>query len=248
MYPKLALLKDNIPLVNPNPQNIDDWSSTAEQQNISLLAQRYLAQAARQGIKVAFAGHFPTVSLTGSYGAVNSTDLNNGNATNNATTAAYGITANLPLFSGGGVNAATETAEYAYQVAHQQVEISRRALVAQTRQLYLNIVAGISQIQADREAVVSAAAALASYEAGYKVGTQTIVDVLTAQSNLYSAELQYTSDRYNYVNNILALKQAAGTLTEQDVININAWLTNDATLAQIQAKNNSPSVNKKIKA
>ena len=62
-------------------------------------------------------------------------------------------------------------------------------------------------------------------EESYKVGTQTLVDVLNQQQNLYKAQTQYATDRYAFVNNILALKQAAGTLSFDDLCAINAWLT-----------------------
>jgi outer membrane protein len=64
-------------------------------------------------------------------------------------------------------------------------------------------------------------------EASYRVGTETLVDVLNQQQKVFQAQTQYATDRYAFVNNILALKQAAGTLSFDDLCAINAWLTGE---------------------
>jgi outer membrane protein len=224
LYPKLSALRQDIPLVSPAPNDIDSWTKKAEQQNLAFIAQRFNTQAVHQGVKIAFSGHFPTVLLTGTYSNAGYTD-NDTKTNNNVASTAYGLSVTLPIFSGGGVNAATNAAQYNYEAQLALLEFDHRQLVANTRQIYLSIVAEISQIEADKEAVKSAYAALESNEAGYKVGTQTIVDVLNAQTTLYQAENNYTEDRFAYVNNLLALKQAVGTLNEQDIDEINTWLT-----------------------
>jgi outer membrane protein len=56
------------------------------------------------------------------------------------------------------------------------------------------------------------------------VGTRTIVDVLNVQRNLFSSQRDYFNSRYGYILNGLALKSAAGTLSEKDLQNVNGWL------------------------
>jgi outer membrane protein len=228
LYPQLAQLKDNFPLISPNPTNIDAWAKVAEQQNLSLVAQRYVTEAAKLNIKVAFAAHLPTLMAMANYSYSNNSIGTASGTTSDTGSFTGGAVLTLPLYSGGGVNSQVNANQYAYEVAQAQLEYTRRLSVADARTSYLNVVAEVSQIQADREAVKSAKASLLSNEAGYKVGTQTIVDVLNAQSTLYSAEVQYTQDRFSYVNDILALKNAAGTLNENDITQINSWLTNNA--------------------
>jgi len=57
-----------------------------------------------------------------------------------------------------------------------------------------------------------------------EVGIRTIVDVLNSTRNLYDAKRNLSSTRYSYIQAILSLKQAAGTITEEDLININKGL------------------------
>ena len=55
-------------------------------------------------------------------------------------------------------------------------------------------------------------------EAGYSVGTRTIVDVLDATTTLYNAKQELANARYNYLINQLNIKSALGTLNEQDLL------------------------------
>jgi outer membrane protein len=134
------------------------------------------------------------------------------------------LNVNFPIFSGGAVVAQTNQAKYNYQVAQQQLEQTTRSTVNSARQSYLNIVAGVSKIKADKETIKSTISSLEGLEASYRVGTETLVNVLDQQQKVYQAQTQYATDRYAFVNNILALKQAAGTLSYDDLCAINAWL------------------------
>ena len=136
------------------------------------------------------------------------------------------VTLNLvvPVFQGGYVNSKTRQAQDNYQVAAQKLEAQLRNTINDTHQSFLGIIAGIQKIKADKETIHSAQSALQGMEAGYRLGSQTLIDVLNQQQKVFQAQLQYAADRYEYVNNLLLLKQAAGTLSPQDLQAINAWL------------------------
>ena len=248
LYPSLARLKDDFPLLTPNPADIDQWASTAENQNVSLQAQRYAVEVAEQNIKQLSAQHLPTLNFLGSYGKAD-TVLDSNHADQAVSTTAYGVNLTVPLYSGGNVNAQVKQAEYLYQAAVAQMSLTHRQTLSSVRQAYLGVLSNISQIEADRQAIKSAQAALSSNQAGYRVGTQTILNVLTAQSTVYQAETNYAKDRFSYVMNTLALKQAAGTLNEEDVAAINQWLTNEPFVEAAQKTTHSvdPLYKKKVK-
>lgn len=224
LYSSLSAMKSSIPLLSPNPASIDEWTNTALDQNLDLMAARFGAEAAHENVKATFAGHLPTLDLNGTYDDTQTRNLDTDSGKSEAKTAGGNVTLTVPIFAGGGVSYQTRQAEYDYQAAMADMDIAHRKTVASARQSYLGVLAEISQIRADKQAIKSARASLASNEAAYKVGTRTIVDVLTAQSALYDAETKYASDRFQYVINYLTLKQAAGTLNEQDVMNVNSWL------------------------
>lgn len=229
-YPHLSSLSDDFPLVSPQPKNVEDWVRKSLTQNWSIKSGQYSVSAAREQIRQQYAGHLPTINLQTSFSKEVSDNINNYSSFSErngpGTTSDRGIAlnVNVPLFSGGGVVAQTNQATYNYQAAQQQLEQTIRNTINTTRQSYLSIVAGISQVKADKEAIKSTISSLEGLEASYRVGTETLVDVLNQQQKVFQAQTQYATDRYAFVNNILALKQAAGTLSFDDLRAINAWL------------------------
>jgi outer membrane protein len=135
-----------------------------------------------------------------------------------------GVQVSLPLFAGGAVVSQTRQAQDNYIAASDQMESARRQVVLQTEQAYNTVMSEISQIQADKIAVTSSLSALDSVQAGYKAGTKTLLDVLTAEQNVYQSKTNLASDQYGYINSTLSLKQASGSLAGTDVVAINHWL------------------------
>ncbi len=230
-YNKLAALGEDFPLLHPQPDNIDTWTKTAQRQNWSIKAAQYAIDAARYVIRQQFAGHLPTVALQGVLDKQYSKDINGYNSINQptgtgtVTDRAITVNVNLPLFASGGVIASTRQAEYNYQISQQQSEQTIRETINSTRQSFLSILSGISQIKADRETIKSTISSLEGLEASYQVGTETLVNVLSQQQKVFQAQVAYATDRYAYVNNLLILKQGAGTLSFGDLRAINAWLS-----------------------
>src|SRR3990167_1131211 len=170
-YPNLAKLSNNFPLVSPQPSNIDTWVMKSTQQNWAIKASQYSADAALQTVKQQFSGHLPTVSLTGGLSNTYATNTGSSVVTDEGSSRQINRTAalnlNVPLFQGGYVTATTQQAQYGYQKALQNVEQTTRGAINTTRQSYLSILAGISQIKADKEAIKSSVSSLQGLEASY---------------------------------------------------------------------------------
>lgn len=217
------LNRDQVPLVQPKPTNIDSWVSTALNQNYQLIAARFANDAARANIKVKNAGHLPVLSFSGTYAETNS----NGDLApfaSDSTNASMGVNLSFPIFQGGLVESQTRQAVYDFQNIRQVYEQTYRATIVNTRISYNTIIDGISKIKADRQAVKSAQNSAESTEAQFKVGTRTMVDVVTAQQQLFQAQTTLANDQYNFIINLLQLKRLAGTLSADDLIKINHWL------------------------
>jgi outer membrane protein len=112
-----------------------------------------------------------------------------------------------------------------FVLASQDLSLTHRNVVRNTRNAYNTVIAAISAIKAFEQSVLSAQKALEATEAGFEVGTRTIVDVLNSTRNLYNAKRNLSSTRYTYITNILTLKQNAGTITDEDISAINSGLT-----------------------
>lgn len=229
-YPQLRTLSDNFPLVTPQPRSVEAWVQTAYCQNWSIKAGQYNVDSVRQTVRQQFAGHLPTVDLQGKLDRIYGHNINgyrvitqrNGPGSQTDRQIAFNI--NVPIFSGGGVIALTNQAIYNYRASQQKLEKTVRDTINSTRQSYFGIVAGISKITADKQAIKSSISSLQGMEESYRVGTETLVDVLNQQQKVVQAQSQYASDRYDFVTNILTLKLAAGTLGFEDLAKLNVWL------------------------
>lgn len=231
-YPaELASLNtDKFSTQTPSPASADEWVKLAEQLNLNLKANKLALEIAQNEIDKAVAGHYPTVTLDASYGTSDSTsDVTLGGTTNTTNTPRLdtkqiGLNLRVPLYSGGATVAQTSVARANYVAASQDLELSYRTAVRQVRSSFNDINANIATIRALEQAVISAQSALNATEAGFEVGTRTIVDVLQSTRNLFEARRNLSGARYNYVIAILTLKQAAGNLSEQDLQGINSAL------------------------
>lgn len=212
-----------IPLQTPQPANIEEWVNAATQHNLKLMAARYSVEVAREKIKIQASGHLPNLSLIGSYGNTDTFRyIPNSENENNGT---LGLELDIPLFAGGAVSSKTRQAQYDFQTANANLDNTYRMLIINTRQKFNNVLADISKIKAEQQAIKSAQLSLNSTEESYKAGTRTIVDVLIAQQDLYDAKRTAASDQYKYLLDTLSLKQAAGSLKPDDLAQINQWLS-----------------------
>ncbi|MFC6440808.1 outer membrane channel protein TolC [Bowmanella sp. JS7-9] len=203
------------------PGMVDEWLKMADEKNLQLLTSKIAVDIAKQDIELARDGHLPTVGL--SAGVTNSKASIPGEDRSN--TASIGLTVSIPLYSGGGTSAQVETAQNNFVVSSEERERIHRSVIRNVRSNFYDVTAAVSRIKALQQAVVSAESALNATEAGFDVGTRTIVDVLNSTRNLYDAKRNLARARYGYITSVLSLKLAAGTLSESDVMDINQGLT-----------------------
>ncbi|MDN7123816.1 outer membrane channel protein TolC [Pseudidiomarina sp. 1APP75-32.1] len=213
----------------PNPENADNWVTTAEDKNLQLLVQRVAVEISDQRIDLALAGHYPRVSLSGSFSTQDSESEVLGRTSNppRMDSSSIGVSLNVPLFSGFRTSSQADQARANYVASSQQLEFTRRNVEREVRSSYYDVVAAIATIRALEQAVISAESALKATQTGFEVGTRTIVDVLDSTRNLFNARRNLSTARYNYIRQSLTLQQASGKISEQDLMAINASLINE---------------------
>ena len=221
-YTRLAQLGDRLELNIPDPNDIDDWEETALDNNRSLVSSLAALKAAQFARDQQSGSDNPTVDFRASYTDNSLDDESLGDYDQDDITLA--IELNIPLYTGGRISAQKQQAEQDYQAARNSTLLQRRLTSQQTRDAYLGVVSGISQVKALKQALSSSTTALEATEAGFEVGTRTSVDVLVSLRETYAARRDYASARYDYLINILRLKQAAGLLNIDDLAEINRWL------------------------
>ena len=231
--PNLTVPKDDFPLATPEPADESSWINLAMDQNLALVSSRFDEEIARDEIKSKRTGHYPTVDLIATYDS-SDTDINNVTVGGvpapipNFPTDSSGdrvfVQFNVPIFSGGRTSSQVREAVYLRRAALEKLQRVSRQTERAARDAYLSVVSEISRVNALEQAVKSSRTALEATQAGFEVGTRTIVDVLNSQRSLYSAITNYYQSRYNYIGNVLRLKFAAGTLHIQDLEEINRHL------------------------
>jgi outer membrane protein len=226
----LAAPRDDMPLKSPDPATEDRWVSAALEQNLSLLSARLSSEIAARNVSIARAGHLPSLRLSGSH-----SDSETDTTTTTATRGTYEtqggtkqdqitLSLTVPIFSGGATQSGVRQQVYTHRATRERVERVTRETERAARDNYLGVISNISRVQALKQAFESSRTALQATEAGFDVGTRTTVDVLLSRQTLYSAQTSYERSKYDYILSVIALKQAAGSLTPQDVAEINSWL------------------------
>ncbi len=220
----LARLGEQLELSVPSPVDSAQWVDLALKNNRGLVSSLASLNVALHTREQEASGSYPTVDFNASYSDDSIDDDSLGDY--DQEDIILSIEMNVPLYTGGRISASKQQAESDYQAARHDTLLVRRLTSQQTRGAFLGVVSGISQVKALRQALSSSTTALEATEAGFEVGTRTSVDVLVSLRETYGARRDYASARYDYLINILKLKQAAGLLNIEDLVQINRWLVN----------------------
>jgi outer membrane protein len=218
-------LRDPLTLAEPKPNNVEEWVKAGDASSYAVAISRANLEIARQEIDRQRAGHLPTVDLTASYNSAYDPTKQVPNVYGPTTNAgSVGLTLSVPIFAGGLTQSRVREAVALRDKAEQDLETTQRTVAQTTRQLYLNVVAGIAGIKALEQALTSTQSQLDSTILGRDVGVRTSVDVLNAQQQVFQTRRDLQQVRYNYLLNTLRLKASAGQLNEDDVAEVNRAL------------------------
>lgn len=234
-FDSLAAPIEDLPLKSPDPENVEQWVSAALEQNLRVISARLATDIAKQDVRVARAGHYPSIDLVASRSDQDLTGTQVGRnaagqttprspADQTQTTDSIGIQVSVPIYSGGATSSRVRQRVYLHRAARERLERTNRETERAARDAYLGVLSEISRVQALRQALESSRTALQATEAGFEVGTRTTVDVLDARRQLFEAQTNYSRSRYDYLLNVLQLQLATGTLDRGDLEEINSYL------------------------
>ena len=221
----LDALGEGVSLTQPEPSDPTAWRERAQAENHRLAAARFAAQAAMEGIDVERGGRRPTVDLVAGYDGLEQYGRRGGDRSSDELSA--GVQINWPLYEGGGISSSIREAQFRYTEAREALEETRRTVTRDAANAYRGVLTALERIDALDQARVSTRAALDATEAGFDVGTRTIVDVLNAQREVFNAERDYEQARNAYLLETFRLQRAAGTLSREDLRRVNALLGAD---------------------
>lgn len=214
-YKHLSGTSSQAPLLMPKPSNIEQWVQSAMKNSLQVAAATHAVVAAQKSVEVERAAKSPTLDLFAKH---------SGNTTQGESAfdqdkfdASVGIQFNLPLYRGGNISSRIREARHRLHQAQHQLESQKRIVSQQARAAYTTIISGLSQIKAFKQVLKSAQIAERATQAGFSAGTRTAVDVLLALRETFRAKRDYATARYEFLLNTLKLKQAAGSLSLNDV-------------------------------
>ncbi len=219
-HENIATLGDAIPLIPPDPSDLQEWTDQALDQDPALLAAQIAVKESQESVAQQHSGNYPTLVLNANSSHNESGGVFSSTTNNNS----IGLNFNLPIYSGGRTSSQIRQALHYLDAARQSLEQRRRTTQRNVRNAYRGVISGISRVKALKQALISNQSALRAAEAGYEVGTRTTVDVLVGRRNLFSAQRDYSQARYNYLLDTLRLQQAAGSLTANNLKTISDWL------------------------
>ncbi|MFC3651812.1 TolC family outer membrane protein [Dyella humi] len=222
----LKKLRPELPMDPPTPADPQSWVDTAMKNSPTLASAQLSVDAAEHSINAARAGHLPTI--TASLTRAKSTSwLENGSynvAGNGRYGNTIGVTLSVPIFSGGATQSKVRQSIDQRDEAQDSLELTRRQVTQNTLNYYNSVLAGISEVESGKAAVDSAQKAVDATRAGFQVGTQIMLDVLTSIQQLTQAQSTYSVARHQLVLNRLLLRQSAGTIDYNDLEYINSLL------------------------
>ncbi len=219
----VQVLREEFPLEIPEPPLIEPWLDSALEQNLLLRAKREAVEVAQQEVERQRAGHFPTLNLLATHNRRDAGSTLYGGGSETETTDVT-LRLSVPIFEGGLTTAVTQEAVYRYQKSQEELEQERRSIERATRASFDATVSGVTLIEALKHGVVAQQSALEAKVEGHKSGLFALLPALDAARDLYLGKRDYAQARYDYLFNRLRLKQAAGTLSEADLVQISAAL------------------------
>jgi outer membrane protein len=226
-------LGDGLLIELPTPNSKEKWVELALENNYQLKAAYLRKKAAKSSARSVASNHLPKIDIVGSQSESETNQFNyegfnidgQGIPVPSVTGRRnYSIQLSMPLFQGGAVNSRRKQAYSQYERANENTLFTERRIIQEVRSQFSNVLTLVANVNAQKQAVVSATSALEATQVGYKVGTRNVVDLLQAEKNLYSAEKNLANAKYDYILSNLKLSLASGTITPADIVKINNLL------------------------
>lgn len=208
-------LLDDFHIRPMHPDSFEEWKATALEHNPEIAGQRHAVEVARQEINKQRAGHTPRIDLVGSISKTMSDNVIFFGV--DTFTRSIGVQVNMPLYSGGGVNAHTSQAISNYEKAKADLGTRINQVLIELRKQFNLTITSARLIDALGKSVSSGVFLLDATQRSFQGGTRNNIDVLNAQQQLFKARFDLTQARYNYLLGYLLMRRTAGTINLGDL-------------------------------
>ena len=228
-------LVNDLNVSNPVPDSKEEWTKKAIENNFRLKAATLRKFASKNNARSVASDHLPKIDIVGTqiesetnqytFDGINTGGLFNITIPDETQRDTYSLQLSMPIFQGGAVISRTKQAYAESNKSSEDALFTERSVIQDVRSQFSSVVTLVANLKAQKQAVISATSALEATKVGYEVGTRNIVDLLQAEKNLYSAEKDLSNAKYDYLITTLRLHLAAGTLSPENLIEINNLLS-----------------------
>lgn len=214
-----------IPYFPLKTRHLDDWLSNTQRHNLNILSAQYAQRSAKKDLSGAYAGFMPAISANANYNMGRDTEDNGvlGAASHEAS---IGLAADWTLFAGGKNYYSVHQQSHAYAAALQQTRLEEQKYITQCRTAFTRTINDELQIKLNQRAAILKKQVFEHTTEIYRQGVEqyTIDQVITAEEAYYAAEYSLLQSEYDYLNAIILLRQADGSLNYSTISKINTWL------------------------
>lgn len=219
----VGVLRDLGPITpeGPHPDKMEPWVETAIKNQPLLHQAEAQLRTAQEQVEYNQRAYWPTLDLQGI------AQHTRGAPFPGVVMDQIGATINfsMPIYQGGQISSSISQAQAQAQASLQSLINQQDQTKLNTETSFLNLESSVPQLEAAKEAVISAKTSLDGTRKGYEVGTRSIIDVLNTATDYATAQRNYFLALYNQVLARVELKAAAGVLGPLDVEAVNGLLT-----------------------
>ncbi len=199
------------------PADVNAWVSAADEQHPGVRKARLALEIAKLDTAKARADDGLTVDLVGSAGAARNTGTGSNPAPGNSYQGKLEVLLAMPLYTGGSLQNRIKETLALEEKTRNDYDTAKRSVAQATRVTYFGLQSLHAQVKAFEAAESSSQLALEATQLGYKVGVRVNLDVLNAQTQLFTTKRDLAKARYDVVLSGLKLRQASGQLQPEDV-------------------------------
>lgn len=217
----LDQLGENFRPVPLEVATFEQWRQLALERNNTLAAARLGVENARLDINRNRAGHLPRVDFVAAYSKNDSETLNQ--LGTESTNRSLGVQVNIPIYSGGAINAQTRQAAASYGRAQAELDARTNEILVELRRAHDLVLSSGRKIDALVKAVESGKELMKATERSIQGGVRINLDLLNAQQQLFTSQRDLAQARYSYLVGLMRLRAASGTLAPDAIREIAAF-------------------------
>ncbi|BCH33102.1 transporter [Mesorhizobium sp. L-8-10] len=200
------------------PKNVDEAISIAAVQHPAILATEHLVDAQNFVVKSTEGQLLPQLSASAGLSRTNRSTSPAavsifGSSDGQSDSATIGATLSIPLYQGGRVAAQVRQSKERLGEARIEVDVTRDQVRAAVASAWAQFIAAQEAVAANRDEVSAAKLALNGVIEERNVGQRTTLDVLNAQADVITAQINLVSSERDVVVASYAILSAVGRLS-----------------------------------